>query len=115
MIEWTTETAGSDNEILIFHLNGRLDAAECDDLFTVLDGYIDRGHSQLILDCRDLSFISSAGVGALVRIHTRMRKRGGDVRLARVQGIVADVLRLVMLDRLLQLYPSLREAIASYA
>ena len=115
MIDWTTEIVGENKDIVLFNLSGRLDTADCDYLFDVLNGYIEEGRKRLILNCHDLEFVSSIGLGVFVRIHARMKRHDGDVRLARVRGAVAEVIRLVMLDRLLKMYPSVREAIASYS
>jgi anti-anti-sigma regulatory factor len=39
-----------------------------------------------------------------------MKKRGGEARLAGVQGVVAEVIHMVMLDKVLHLYPNVEEA-----
>jgi anti-sigma B factor antagonist len=114
MIDWNEEKAGKDGEVCVFALRGQLDTEACDFLYTVLQDRIEDGTKKLILDCRSLEIISSMGLGMLMRLHTRMKKQGGDVKLARVHGAVAEVMKLVMLDRVFHFYASVSEAIESY-
>jgi anti-anti-sigma regulatory factor len=43
-----------------------------------------------------------------------MRRKGGDVRLAGVRGLVTQVLTLAHLDRLFELYPDVERARLSW-
>ena len=115
MIDWREEEAGSDGEIRIFKLDGELDSETCDFLYSVLEGRIEDGNRKLILDCERLQIISSMGLGMLMRVHAKIKKNGGDVKLARIHGAIAELLKLVMLDRVLHLYPSVQAAIESYS
>ncbi len=52
-------------------------------------------------------YYSSYGVGVLIRLHRRMKGHGGDVRLASVRSVLADVLALTHLTSLFEIYKSL--------
>ena len=95
-------------------LSGRLDAFHCDYLLSCVEHQIEDGRKKLILDCKDLEFISSMGLAMLIRAHAKMKKLGGDVKLAGVGGLVASTLSLVGLDRVFHLYPTVEEAVAAY-
>jgi anti-sigma B factor antagonist len=114
MLDWKTDRLGPGGDILVFHISGRLDTLQCDYFFSVLENHIRRERRKLIIDCHDLEFISSMGLGMLLRVHSRMKQQGGDVRLAGVRGTVADVLHLVALDRVLQMYPCVDDAVAAF-
>ena len=43
-----------------------------------------------------------------------MKKLGGNVCLCRVRGAVADVLHVVMFDKILRIYPSVEAAVESF-
>ena len=77
-------------------------------------GEIEEGNRKIVIDCRNIEFISSLGLGMLVRAHSRMKKVGGDVKLARLSNLVADLLSTVALDKVFHLYPTVRDACASY-
>ena len=95
-------------------LSGKLDAFHCDYLLKCVEHQIEEGYKKLILDCHGLEFISSMGLGMLMRVHARMKKLGGDVKLARVHGVVASAITLVRLDRALHMYPTVEEAVAAH-
>ena len=107
-------SVGKNADIVSVVLSGELDAVGCDYLLTCVEGQIRDGCHKLILDCEKLKFISSLGLGTLMRVHSRMRKKGGDVKLAAVHSTIADVFRLVALDKVLQIYPTVEQAIAKH-
>ncbi len=101
------------NHVLLIELSGQLDSIGCDDLNELVERSISDDVKHLIIDCQGLSYISSNGLGMLVQLHTTMKKRGGEARIAGVQGMIAEVIQMVMLDKVLHLYPSAEEAIRS--
>ncbi|MGI9470300.1 MAG: STAS domain-containing protein [Rubripirellula sp.] len=113
MLDFHYKTLGENDEVLLFVLSGNLDTTQCEYLYNVIGKEIRKGQEKLILDCHDLGYISSMGLAMMLRVHAKMRKIGGDVKLAGVNGTVADVIRLVKLDRILQLYDTVDEAIES--
>ena len=100
---------------MVFGLSGHLDSMQADYLYTVLKKRTLRGQERWILDLGEVEFISSMGMGMLVRLNSRLRKAGGEVKIARAHGIVADALRITHLDRVMQMYPSVDEAAASWS
>lgn len=70
---------------------------------------------RLVIDLKQLLFIDSSGVGALVNALTVARKAGGDIKLANVPPHVRGVLEVVRLDKLFASFGSVDEAVADYA
>jgi anti-sigma B factor antagonist len=114
MIDWKIEGLGEEGQVIVVHLRGELERSHCDYIFEALKYHIEEGHPKVVLNCYDLKFISSLGLGVLMQVHARMKKHGGDVRLARVQSAVAKVIQMVMLDKILKIFPTVREAVASF-
>ena len=114
MIDFSAEPWGPNGDVLVIRLSGNLDTETCDYFFTCLEDEIERGHTKMIIDCRDLEFVSSLGLGMLLRAHARLKKHGGNVKLARVGGAVADLLRMVKLGTILHVYPRVRDAYHSF-
>ncbi|MCG8650925.1 MAG: STAS domain-containing protein [Pirellulales bacterium] len=110
MIDFQTYQAGTQDEILILELTGRLDDNSAEFLVDCLSGHIKNGANKIVLDCAELQHVSSTGLAALVRIHSRLKSIGGEVKLAAVAGVVTDILRIVHFDRLFHIYPSVEEA-----
>jgi anti-anti-sigma factor len=114
MFNFNYEKVGKDKDIVAVVLSGRLDENNCNYLLDCIEEEILEGRKKLILDCGHLNYISSMGLGRLVQVHSRMRKRGGDVKLAAVQGVVAQVLSVVGLNRIFQIYTTVDDAIAAH-
>lgn len=93
-----------DDDILVISLCGKLDSATTQEFEDVVQKHFDEGKSKIIIDCAHLGFISSLGIGSLVRLQTRLKKRGGAVKLATVYGMPAEILRAVRVDKVLDIY-----------
>jgi len=114
MLNLRNENVGRNKDIVRVVLAGILEESTCKHLLDCAENHIRGGCTKLILDCGQISFISSMGLGTLVRINTRMKKTGGDVKLAAVQGPVAEVLRVSGLHLIFETYPTSDDAIAAF-
>lgn len=114
MFDFQYEKVGKDKDILAVVLSGTLDESTCHYLLDCVREEVLEGRKKMILDCGRLEFISSMGLGMLVRVNSRMKKLGGDVKLAAVHGTVAQVLSVVGLNKLFQIYPTVGEAVAAH-
>jgi anti-sigma B factor antagonist len=94
----------------------RLDIEVAAEFRGMLLSLIDQGHRQLVVDLKDVMFIDSSGLGALVSaLKTLKRTSGtGDVRLARLQPPVISLLEIIRLNRVFLSYTSVDEAVQSY-
>lgn len=99
-----------DRDVMILRADGGLNGANSGEFVDQLATLIDAGVRKIIIDCSGLTYISSAGLGTLVLLHRRMADHGGDVKVAGLSGMVAQVLSLTRLDRLLQIYPDVNRA-----
>ena len=114
MFDFEYKTVGKNGDILALVPSGTLDESNCNYLLDCLKGEVLEGRKKLIVDCGRLDFISSMGLGMLVRVNSRMKKLGGEVKLADVHSTVAQILGVVGLNRLFQIYPTVDEAIAAH-
>lgn len=114
MIDYTTYRAESDADVLIIEVTGKLDSETSEYLMDCVQGEIEDGARSIVLDCSRLEYISSLGLGTLVRASLRVRKEDGAVVLSGVEGMVAEVVRLAQLGRMLHMYGSVDEAVASF-
>ena len=53
----------------------------------------------VVLDLSDAPYMDSSGVGWLLMCHKRMRTAGGRLKLQGAQPVVANMLRLLKLDK----------------
>lgn len=114
MIDFKVFPAGKNDQILVMELSGKLDNSSAEYFFDCVQGEVEDGEKNVIVDCEKLEFISSLGIGMLMRIQSRLAKQGGTIKLANVSGMIATVIRTVRLDSLLGIYDSVDDAIASF-
>lgn len=114
MFNFRYEKVGQNQDIVAVILSGTLTEENCEYLLDCVKEEILEGRTKLILDCGQLTYISSMGIGMLVRVNARMKKLGGDVKLAAVQGAVAQVLSVVGLNRIFEMYRTVGDAIAAH-
>lgn len=115
MLEFREVTdAGLPPGVKVLEVAGDLDNYAVKDFTECLEVEIEKGHRQIVVDCSRLRFVSSMGLGTLVRMHAKMRKLGGDVKLASVRGMVADLFALTRVNKLFGIYPDISQAVASF-
>lgn len=110
MIDYARHRIGSNDDILVIEVSGRLNNETSPFLFDCIEGEVDDGSLKVILDFEKLDHITSLGLGTLVRIHSRMKTRGGQVECAHVKGLAADVISAVGLNRLFHFHDTVEEA-----
>ena len=71
---------GVDQDVLILSADGGLDSSNAEQFVDELETLVESGIRKLIVDCGRLHYISSYGVGVLVRLHNKLATRGGTVR-----------------------------------
>lgn len=108
------ETEILDDDILAIVLRGNLDSASTPEFDGLIQTHLDAGRNKMIIDCRYLGFVSSRGIGSLVNLQNNLRRRGGAVKLCAIQGTVMEVMRLVHLDKLLDMYGDMEFARQSF-
>jgi len=81
---------------------GRLDAAQAAAAQTFLDGV----QGMVTLDCRGLEYISSAGLGVLLKTQKRLVAAGGKLRLAGVNRHLQDIFVYSGFDQLFEIEPA---------
>src|SRR5690242_17800680 len=94
----TTEIVGG---VLELRVQGRLDNEAADDLLAVVDDVLRKGHHAALLDLREVDYLSSAGIGALLRAQKRFQAIHGIFGIAKSSPQVAEVLRLTKLAKVL--------------
>jgi anti-sigma B factor antagonist len=70
-------------------LAGRFDASQAESVREFLEAV----EGSRTVDLRELSYISSAGLGVLLAAQKRLSERGGGLRLINVSSHIHDILR----------------------
>jgi anti-anti-sigma factor len=96
-----------DGDILAIVLHGDLDSVSAPEFDRQIQGHLDAGRTKIIIDCRKMGSISSLGIASLVALQTKLRRRGGEVKLAAIFGRAMEIMRLVHLDKVFDIYGDL--------
>jgi anti-sigma B factor antagonist len=107
--------ATAHGEVTVVEMAGSIDSLTAEDLMEALQQQIREGRIRLVGDMRGVSYISSAGLRALLSATKESRNRGGDLRLAGVTDHVHKVLDLSGFTSILHVYPDAAAAIESFA
>ena len=99
--------------ILVFSLAGSLDALTAGQAQKTIGAQFDDGQHQIVLDLGQVDFMSSSGLRLLVNMLKRSHDVGGVFCLASVQPDVRRTLEISGLERILDIYRSVEEAVGS--
>lgn len=94
-LEITTEPL---KRVTLITVAGRIDSSNANELDDALREAIENGRSSIVVNLSGVSYMSSAGLRALVSALRESKKKGGDVRLSAPSERVADVLTLAGLS-----------------
>lgn len=90
---------------------GRLNGASAPDFKKKIKQIVEGGRSRLIVDLCGVQFIDSSGLSALISGMKCARESGGFFRLAGLKDQVASVIKLMMLDRVFEIYSGVDSAL----
>lgn len=99
-----------EKDVLILIAVGGLNSDTAAEFVRQLEALVETGVKKIIVDCTRLDYISSAGIGLLVRIHRKLAAHGGDVKIAAPKSMVLQALTLVRLGSLVGIYPDVNRA-----
>ena len=97
-------------------LSGQIDSAVAPDLEQQLLDLIESGRKNMVINLRDVTFISSPGLKAFLAAQIRTRKKvpSGEVVISEITPKMKEILDLVGLHHLFQFYDSDVEAVGSF-
>ncbi|OGA28043.1 MAG: hypothetical protein A3I65_07535 [Betaproteobacteria bacterium RIFCSPLOWO2_02_FULL_68_150] len=81
---------------------GRLDAAQC----PAAQSFLDRVQGTVTVDCSRLEYISSAGLGVLLKTQKRLLGSGGKLRLIGVNRHLQDIFKYSGFDQIFEIEPA---------
>jgi anti-sigma B factor antagonist len=104
-----------ERDIVLVHITGRLSVGrDCEDLEWAVDELIRGNRKKVVFDLSELNYVDSMGVGILVVCSGRLRRAGGELRMASLQPRIAEIMKITKLDQILCLYPTTTLAIDDF-
>ncbi|MBZ4642627.1 MAG: anti-sigma-factor antagonist [Deferribacteraceae bacterium] len=103
-----------DKKIFVVETPERIDAANSPELKDMISDTVSKGIFKIVIDMSKTNFIDSSGLGALVSKISICKNNNGDVRLVVLSDRVLEILEITHLNKILKLYKTVDEAIASF-
>ena len=89
------------DNVMTAALAGRLDTAVSQEVATALQPLIDNAQKTLVLDCKDLAYISSSGLRIFLTVRKAAAAKGGKVI---VRDITPEIRQVFMMTGFLNLF-----------
>jgi serine/threonine-protein kinase RsbW len=109
-MELRCEPDGELEGTIVATLEGSLDVLGADELLKRVTPELDATTRSLMIDLTSVSLITSAGIGALVRLLFRVQSLGGRLAVVGPNPRVREVIEVVMLTGILGVSDSVEEA-----
>jgi len=103
-------------DVQIFEVAGKLMGdAPCMALVKRVDELLASGMRMVVMDVQGVQWMNSQAISYLIACLTKLRRAGGDLRLAGVAGKVDYYLRLTKLNTVIRTFASQQEAVESFS
>ena len=100
--------------INIFKLNGRLDSNTTHGFEKKIFQAIDEGSKNMIIDFKDLDYISSAGLRVILKATKALKREEGKMMLCDMQDYVKEVFEIAGFDSFLPIVNSRDDALQRF-
>ena len=107
-------TIVNQGDVSIINLTGFLDAHTAPTLESKFTELIDQSKFKIVVNFKDLVYISSAGLGVFMAYIEKVRNNDGDIKLAAMNEKVFNIFDLLGFPLLYEIFNSEDEAIKKY-
>ena len=83
---------------------------DCQRLEKEVEMLIGRKETRVIFDLTGVGYLDSSAIGSIVKSLSRLKKSGGDLRLAGVKGMVDGVLKMTKVNTVIGIFPTALDA-----
>ncbi|HKW94096.1 MAG TPA: STAS domain-containing protein [Methylomirabilota bacterium] len=102
-------------DTVVLHPAGRIDPATADGFKAALAPHLAgcaAGRDRLVLDLSGVEYISSVGLRVLMLASKQAKAQGGALAVAGLQSVVREIFEISRFNLVLEVFPTLREALA---
>ena len=80
-------------------LSGSIYVEDAAAILENLIDFVNKGHTSFLIDLSAVDYIDSSGIGALLAIHNKTRKKEGGVAVKGLNGLVRELFILTRVDK----------------
>ena len=103
-------------DVAVVDISGRITLGEGNAMLReVVSELVEQGNKRVVLILGEVHYIDSSGIGELVKTHTTIRNRGGELKLANPSKRVRDLLEMTRLASVFDIREDEAAAIASFS
>jgi len=107
----TTRRVG---DVAVLDISGRITLGEGNVMLReIVRQLVDEGNRKIILNLAEVQYVDSSGLGELVKTHTTVRNRSGQLRLVNLNKRIHDLLQMTRLAAVFDIEPDEASAIRS--
>jgi len=107
-------TRRNEDMVVVLTLTGRLDLANGNKLKDEIKAVLDSGSTAIHLSMKELEFVNSSGLGAMVSIMKEIRLQHGRLTLSDMADYVREVFDITQLSHIFEIFSTEEEALRSY-
>ena len=100
--------------VSVLNVKGFLDAHTAPELENAFNGLIDDKQFKIVVNFKDLQYISSAGLGVFMAYVETMRENNGDIKFSNLKDDVYNIFDLLGFPLLYEFYKEENEAIEKF-
>lgn len=100
--------------VSVLNVKGFLDAHTAPDLENIFNSLINEKQYKVVVNFKDLQYISSAGLGVFMAYVETMRENNGDIKFSNLKDDVYNIFDLLGFPLLYEFYKDQSEAIEKY-
>ncbi|MFP4026898.1 MAG: anti-sigma factor antagonist [Candidatus Brocadiia bacterium] len=98
-------------ETLVFELSGHVNELVADALSSKIDEIFENNQNKVIFDLSNVSFMGSSALGQIMRVYRTVKDTDGYVKVVNPQPLIADLFELTKLDKLIDIFPTVDDAL----
>lgn len=98
------------DEVLKVSIIGDLDANGAINLDSIIKKAIEDNYYRIIVDCQNLSYISSAGLGVFISYHEDLKDNSGRFVFCNMSDNVLNVFKILGLEKIMTIAGNLNDA-----
>ncbi len=102
------------SNVNVLELKGYLDAHTAPKLEEAFTDLLKTNRIRIVVNCRDLSYISSAGLGVFMAFIEDVRNKSGDIKLTNMSSKVYNVFDLLGFPLLYEIFKDESEAVRKF-
>ena len=108
------ETRETDEAVTVLSIQGYLDKRTTGKLDKAIAALVERSRLRIVVDCTNLEYVSSDGMGIFLSYLIKIRKAGGDIKFCTMPPQARTVLSLLGLQNLVELFETEEEALTEF-